>query len=233
MKKIAIISICIFASLKFSAQVGIQTSNPQATFHIDGGKDNPSTSVPTIANQANDFVVTSSGSVGVGTISPDASAAVEINSTKGFLLPRVATPSNIVSPATGLTVFDTSKKCISQNIGIPTSPEWVCLSPYTARFFYMPSVPFDTSTISSTGLTKDLYNLYKAQFSNVASNARSTSAPATIPYFPNPSDLYYYVTGYDATVFRINSISDAGVLNYDVLSNATSASFINIVFVVK
>lgn len=96
----------------------------------------------------------------------------------------------------------------------------------------MPSVVFDTTTIT-TGQTKDLYTLYKNQFSNIPANARSTSAPASIPFFPSATDLYYYVTGYDTTVFKINSISSTGVLNYDVLSNATPAAFINIVFVVK
>ncbi|MBB4806212.1 hypothetical protein HNP38_001484 [Chryseobacterium defluvii] len=171
--------------------------------------------------------------VGINTSTPDASSVLDVSSTtKGVLLPRVSNPASVAKPATGLVIFDTNRKCISQNIGTPTAPNWSCLSPYVAKFFYMPSVVFDTSVIAS-GQTKDLYTLYKNQFANVPSNARSTSAPAAIPFFPNSSDLYYYVTGYDSSVFRINSISDAGVLNYDVLSNATPASFINIVFVVK
>lgn len=174
-----------------------------------------------------------SAQVGINTTSPDQSSLLDINSTsKGVLLPRISNISSISTPATGLIIFDTTKKCISQNIGTSLIPDWVCLSPYVNKFFYMPSVVFDT-TAPTTGQTKDLYTLYKNQFSNIQSNARSTSAPATIPFFPDTTDLHYYVTGYDANVFQINSISDTGVLNYDVLSNATSASFINIVFVVK
>lgn len=171
--------------------------------------------------------------VGINTSSPDPSSSLDISSnSKGLLLPRISNLSLVTNPATGLVIFDTNKKCISQNVGTPAAPDWVCLSPYSAKFFYMPSVVFDTTTIAA-GQTKDLYTLYKNQFSNIPSNARSTSAPATIPFFPNATDLYYYVTGYDSTVFRINSISSTGVLNYDVLANATPASFINIVFVVK
>lgn len=171
--------------------------------------------------------------VGINTTSPDPSSSLDITSTtKGVLLPRISNLASVTNPATGLVIFDTNKKCISQNVGIPSAPDWVCLSPYSARFFYMPSVVFDTSTLA-TGQTKDLYTLYKNQFSNIPANARSTSAPATIPFFPNATDLHYYVTGYDTSVFRINSISNTGVLNYDVLANATPASFINIVFVVK
>lgn len=174
-----------------------------------------------------------SAQVGINTTTPNTSSALDITSTtKGVLLPRITNLASVSNPATGLIIFDTNKKCISQNVGIPTSPDWVCLSPYVTKLFYMPSVVFDTSVIS-TGQTKNLYTLYKNQFSNIPSNARSTSAPATIPFFPNASDIHYYVTAYDNTVFKINSISDSGVLNYDVLSNATSASFINIIFVVK
>lgn len=171
--------------------------------------------------------------VGINTSTPDTSSALDVTSTsKGVLLPRISNLSSVTNPATGLIIFDTNKKCISQNVGTPATPDWACLSPNVTRFFYMPSIVFDTTT-TGTAQTKDLYTLYKNQFSNVPTNARSASAPATIPFFPNATDLYYYVTGYDATVFKINSISSTGVLNYDVLSNATSASFINIVFVVK
>lgn len=179
------------------------------------------------------FSITLSAQVGINTSAPDQSSVLDVTSTsKGLLLPRISNLTSITNPATGLIIFDTNKKCISQNVGSPATPDWVCLSPYVAKFFYMPSVVFDTTTIS-TGQTKDLYTLYKNQFSNVPANARSASAPASIPFFPNATDLYYYVTGYDTSVFKINSISSTGVLNYDVLSNATSASFINIVFVVK
>ncbi|CAI8704152.1 hypothetical protein [Chryseobacterium sp. IT-36CA2] len=52
------------------SQVGINTTNPQGTFHVDGAKDNASTGAPTVSQQANDFVVTSAGNVGIGTVSP-------------------------------------------------------------------------------------------------------------------------------------------------------------------
>ncbi len=53
--------------------------------------------------------------VGIGTTSPDASAALEINaSDKGFLMPRMTTTAKaaIASPAVGLQVYDTDTKSI-------------------------------------------------------------------------------------------------------------------------
>jgi hypothetical protein len=87
--------------------------------------------------------------VGINTSSPDPSSSLDITSnSKGLLLPRISNLSLVTNPATGLVIFDTNKKCISQNVGTPATPDWVCLSPYSARFFYMPSVVFDTTTIA-------------------------------------------------------------------------------------
>ena len=59
-------------------------------------------------------VVPVSAGLGIGTSNPDASAAVDITSTnKGVLLPRIADPASAISsPATGLTVYNTTAKCI-------------------------------------------------------------------------------------------------------------------------
>lgn len=61
------------------------------------------------------FAVNAQNSVGIGTNSPNGSAALDINSTtKGLLIPRVtgAQRTAIASPATGLLVFDTDSKTI-------------------------------------------------------------------------------------------------------------------------
>lgn len=67
--KAVLILGCFFLN-SVKAQVGIRTSNPQATFHIDGAKDNPSTGAPTSAQIANDVIFTALGEIGVGTLSP-------------------------------------------------------------------------------------------------------------------------------------------------------------------
>lgn len=51
-------------------QVGINTTNPQGVFHIDGNKNNPTTGVPTTGQQADDFTVLSDGKTGIGTTTP-------------------------------------------------------------------------------------------------------------------------------------------------------------------
>ncbi|WP_294304314.1 fibrinogen-like YCDxxxxGGGW domain-containing protein [uncultured Chryseobacterium sp.] len=65
-----VICALVFSGINIYSQVGINTKNPQTTFHIDGAKDNPLTGVPNTAQQSNDFVITSAGDVGIGTINP-------------------------------------------------------------------------------------------------------------------------------------------------------------------
>ena len=63
------------------------------------------------------FAITFAGyaQVGIGTISPDASSALDITATdKGFLMPRMTTVQKtaIASPVMGLQVFDTDTKSV-------------------------------------------------------------------------------------------------------------------------
>lgn len=95
----------ILASTLSYAQVGVNTSNPQATFHVDGAKDNPATGAPSNAQQLNDFAVTNAGRVGVGTTAPTQKVDVadgnvrvrNINNTPG-----VATDKFVVADPNGV-----------------------------------------------------------------------------------------------------------------------------------
>lgn len=173
--------------------------------------------------------------VGINTTSPDNSAALDIvSTTQGLLIPRMTTAEKVAieTPASGLMVYDTSLKCISQNSGTPVAPSWVCLSGKDTQSssFYMPSIAIDASAVV-TGQTLDLFDEYKKQFD--APTVTSTGAPGGIPYFAAATDLYYYITYYDNTVLKINSLSASGVLNYDILREADYSTFMNVVFVVK
>jgi hypothetical protein len=73
------------------SQVGIGTQNPQQTLHIDGAKNNPTSGEPSAAQSIDDFVVKSTGQVGIGTAAPNTNAILDLTSAdKGILLPRVA-----------------------------------------------------------------------------------------------------------------------------------------------
>jgi microcystin-dependent protein len=74
---------------------------------------------------------TLSGTLGVGTNTPDASAKLEVTSTaQGFLTPRMSASQRtaISSPATGLIVYQTDVTAgFYYNTGTPEAPSWVIL----------------------------------------------------------------------------------------------------------
>lgn len=81
------------------------------------------------------------GNIGIGTSTPDASAALEVKAAnKGFLPPRVSLTgvsdnATIPNPATGVMVFNTGsnldKDAYYYNSGTPVEPLWTLLQPYT------------------------------------------------------------------------------------------------------
>ncbi|MAN26413.1 MAG: hypothetical protein CMH14_03705, partial [Mesonia sp.] len=109
------------------------------------------------------------------------------------------------------------------------------------KFFYMPSILVPTSPdqvpAGETYGEIDLYQKYQEQFGGTGSVplvTNSSNAGNTLPVLP-ATELNYYVTWYDTSVFSDVSISDTGVLNYSVdgSSEVTESSFMNIVFEVK
>lgn len=132
--KIHLSVISLVLSIFSQAQVGIGTNTPSGAFHVDGNKDNAAS--PTVAQTANDFIITSTGSAALGTITMDPSAKFQINATdKGMLIPRVnlTAPTDgttIPSPAKGLIVYNTNvntnmEEGFYTNYGTPSAPRWI------------------------------------------------------------------------------------------------------------
>src|SRR5690606_5628973 len=80
--------------------------------------------------------------------------------------------------------------------------------------------------------TIDLYAKYSAQFGSPLVQNPNTST--SLPVLP-ASELDYFITWYDTSVFENVAVSNAGVLTYTIKVGAdvTMASFMNIVFSVK
>jgi len=163
------------------------------------------------------------------------------NGNKGLLLPRVAltatnNPSPLSQHVAGMTVYNTATISVGNGYDVSKGfyyndgTKWVALPLGYTNWFYMPSVSFDTS-VNGTGFIKDLYGLYHGQFSTPG--IKSVGAPSTIPFMPERTDLYYYITDYDTSVFSNISINADGVMTYDIVGSVSGCSYINIVFVLK
>ncbi|WP_326983340.1 hypothetical protein VUJ46_01985 [Chryseobacterium sp. MYb264] len=235
MNKTYFVFVGLLTSAALTAQVGINTPNPQATLHVK--ESGVSTKVD-------------------GVIPPrltgDELKAKDQVYTNNQLATLVYITSGVTSAAEGKTADIKSPGYYYFEPSLDTNGKWVKVqtsldSPI--RFFYMPSIVFNTSA-TGTGLKRNLYAEYRAQFTNkkFVSNSttggsigteprttfvKSTNAPETITVIPNANQLYYYVTDYDTTSMANLSIDENGILTYDVIGNGTDYSFVNIVFVMK
>lgn len=106
------------------------------------------------------------GNIGLGTSTPNASAALDITSTtKGFLPPRMTTTQRnaISSPASGLVIFNTSTNSLEINVGTPATPVWTSGSssggsgsstyPSSSMLGYDPSSTATASTSAPTSVS--------------------------------------------------------------------------------
>lgn len=113
-KLITSLLLLLLGSTAITAQVGIQTQNPQATFHIDGARDNPATGAPTATQQANDIAITTAGNVGVGTTTPSTKLDI-VSTTAGALKITDGTQGDgkiLVSDANGVATWQNSSPAV-------------------------------------------------------------------------------------------------------------------------
>lgn len=88
MKKHITFALILSIANYLTAQVGVNTKNPQGAFHIDGGTlKNPDTGAPTPAQQADDVIVLPNGNTGIGTTSPTNKLEIITNGTATTQVP--------------------------------------------------------------------------------------------------------------------------------------------------
>ena len=163
----------------------------------------------------------------------------------GLRLPQLSTSQRdaliLDGFADGLIIYNTDENCVNYYNGI----RWRSFCE-GAGWFYMPSIVISVTT--SGTFQRDLYLEYKKQFADTDDELTPENSPTpgtalvkSDANAPNPltriyaaGELYYYVTGYDTTVFSNLSVTSNGVLSYTVnADNVTEATYMNIVFVVK
>ncbi|MBF6642922.1 hypothetical protein [Chryseobacterium indologenes] len=72
-----------------TAQIGVNTPNPKAMFHLDGKKNNETSGNVSPANQADDVVMTDNGFVGIGNNNPVTSLDIKTTGTSAAPVPRI------------------------------------------------------------------------------------------------------------------------------------------------
>ena len=208
MKKI-IFFIGLSLGVIVKAQVGINTTSPFTTF------DASKSSVATVPDGVLVTRIT-----GDELKAKDALYLANQNATLVYVTAVSATTTaktvNVKTP--GFYYYDNS---ISQWVGAFRNNNF-------PKFFYMPSILVNTATLGTK--TLDLYAIYFSQFNSPP--VKSTGSTGSIPTLPK-TQLEYYITYYDTALMNTVTIDANGLMSYNVIGNASDASFMNIVFVVK
>ncbi|WP_326982211.1 hypothetical protein VUJ46_18695 [Chryseobacterium sp. MYb264] len=189
-----------------SAQIGISTNSPQGAFHVDGGKDNNVSGAPTATQQLNDFIVTSAGRVGVGTIAPN--TKFEINSGTSNASGLAFTNFNSTAPiSTGQTLgVDSSGNVVSLANPAAASVTTVEVASSTGTAFNVNDLGYTAVTGSSQSITVPTGG--KAVFINFMLGIDYTSFPegsgggyyqATLFIDGSPSTVYQRTQERDTT----------------------------------
>ena len=147
------------------------------------------------------------GQVVVGGTIPDPSASLDVqSSSQGVLLPRLTTTERdaIISPATSLTIFNTTTNCLETNLGTPAVPDWERLK--------CRSAVVQTLDCSSAVLTGTLYAGVSA--SGVSVNMPYTGGNGAV--YDAQSVASTGVTGLTATLGAGNLASGAGTLTFSI-----------------
>jgi hypothetical protein len=180
-----------------------------------------------------DFVAKDNGQIGIGTSSPDASAALDITSTnKGMLIPRVALTGatdaiTVPSPATGLLVYNTNNSVIDGvgiylNSGTSSAPSWGRIISQSATY-YSPTIKLSVkgnSTVLTTGAGA-YGNLTLGNVSFSDGNYNTTTNKYTVP-----SNGYYQISANITYSSNANGYNNAS-LNSRIngTTNYTLATF--------
>jgi hypothetical protein len=221
MKKKFIIVYAILCSSFAFTQVGINTKNPQGVFNVDGGKDNPLTGTPTSIQQVNDFVVTSEGSVGIGTTVPGSASALDITSSnKGILIPRLTTNqiNAISTPSNGLQLMNTDTGCLQ--IYSTVSNKWNNLCPQS-NVFVPKFIAYRT-----TDLTAMANNVrYNIVFNSLLFNELNTVGGS---YNPSNGGFTLSPGLYEVSYGLIGISNDAGYQNNPATADVFIAAFENL-----
>ena len=171
------------------------------------------------------LALTLSAQVGVGTIAPDASSILDVQSNepakKGLLLPRLNNTQRdgITTPANGLIIYNTTEKCVEVNIGTKTVPEWACVS---AGDTVTPPTPLPTGMTISADKVKYIASILDSDYLPYA----TPTGPATTGVSGDggsdtPVDLQGTLTTTGLTVTLPYTATSTG-LNYDAYSQTVS-----------
>ena len=164
-----------------------------------------------VVNNSNIF--NSGAEVGIGTVNPNTSAKLDVESTtQGFLPPRMTTVQRdaIASPATGLVIFNTTTNCLNFFIGSGWNE--TC------------------GTLNTTGTISALNCVGATNTGTLTNGTAASGVSTTVPYTVGNGGVYSAqavsstgVLGLTATLSAGTLANGAGSLTYTITGTSTTS----------
>lgn len=222
MKKIILLGILLSATFA-QAQVGYGTPTPEAMLHVVKSTN--------VTNAVKIEGLTSATTESVSSLVIDENGIVKMKDVSTSLMPKFFYMPSVVLP--------TTQDQVTSLNGIYVPP---ATNPVTPNYFnFTPAVlntdnsvnPPVITIISPAKCTVNLYGVFKNQF--VSPKGQSSNATGLTDFVLDATKYEYYVTFLDENVFTFVSLSNDGILEYQIKSDAIirNGSFMNIVLKVK
>jgi hypothetical protein len=220
-----------------SVEIQITDGN-NTTIDIRDADSNPTNEIQVLGRTGTNVTLTNGGgSVSIADNDNDSNNEIQaLTSTDGSV---TITPSGI-DYNLSVAAADGTETVVTAGTDISVTGDGSSATPYVINnvrpdIFYPPSIAVDVTT-TGTGRTINLHDEYLLQYGSpmVRSDVGGAEeAPAAIPTY-GPTELYYYVTYFDTTVFANVSVAANGLMTYNVIATPTDYNtLINVVFVAQ
>lgn len=215
--KITASVLILFSTQYLNAQVGVLTTAPQVTVQVE--------SVATVSNIADGIIAPRLTRAQL--VSKDAQYGVDQTDAIVYvtIIDGVVSPQTTKIDRVGHYYFD----------GII----WQRMDELNS-YFYLPIFELPTQTVGVNRQFNLYTNVISKQFTKSGNTDYYTNNEMLAQLPPAvlaATDYDYVITYYDKDIIKVNSISAAGVVNYDVLVSDTRriglGSFLNIVVLVR
>ncbi len=159
------------------------------------------------------FGLSANAQVGIGNTAPDATSLLDITSTsKGLLVPRMslADRTAIVTPATGLTIYNTNNQRMEVNNGTPAVPNWQPAGSGNTNIYNGDGTLAGTRTVTMAGNSLNFTggNVGIGTTPGSTLQVAGSFAPnytniSTTPYTIAATDFYTVYSGATAGIFNL------------------------------
>ncbi|WP_117590732.1 hypothetical protein [Chryseobacterium sp. FH2] len=159
------------------AQTGIGTQNPQGALHVDGGKDNAATGIPTATQVSNDVIINkTTGFIGLGVLAPKVKLDMRSAANENAL-GLGTTNMSAVTAAAGAVRYDVNNVPVGAKIEVSDGSVWHKAYVAPQKAVVVVRKVTSQSIIQGSATTIDNWNVVRDMSNSFVPNTGEFTAP--------------------------------------------------------